>query len=82
MKRQAFCSKDIPTTFSAIICMTHTLTFQMEPTCQKILTDAVNAYGLTEKNIHDVFNIFTCSGFTKDTHEYFVKVSLYRAALS
>merc|ERR1712232_425395 len=25
--------------------------------------------------VHDVFNVFMCTGFTKDTHQYFMKAS-------
>tara|TARA_B110000438_G_scaffold264392_1_gene277028 strand:+ start:1315 stop:2145 length:831 start_codon:yes stop_codon:yes gene_type:complete len=28
-----------------------------------------------EKFIHDVLNVFMCTGFTKDTHQYFMKAS-------
>jgi len=29
----------------------------------------------SEKYIHDVLNVFMCTGFTKDTHQYFMKAS-------
>ena len=32
-----------------------------------------------EKLIHDVLNVFMCTGFTKDTHQYFMKASPVRA---
>jgi len=31
-----------------------------------------------EKLIHDVLNVFMCTGFTKDTHQYFMKASPVR----
>ena len=31
-----------------------------------------------EKLVHDVLNVFMCTGFTKDTHEYFMKASPVR----
>merc|ERR1712183_842783 len=31
--------------------------------------------GLTERHVHDVLNVFMCTGFTKDTHQYFTKPS-------
>ena len=27
------------------------------------------------KHVHDVLNVFMCTGFTKDTHQYFMKAS-------
>ncbi|PSN40172.1 hypothetical protein C0J52_16351 [Blattella germanica] len=43
--------------------------------CHAYLTQAVKPLGLTEMDVHDVFNIFMCTGFTKDTHKYFAKAS-------
>ena len=31
-----------------------------------------------EKYVHDVLNVFMCTGFTKDTHQYFMKASPVR----
>ncbi len=31
-----------------------------------------------EPHIHDVLNVFMCTGFTRDTHEYFMKASPVR----
>lgn len=31
-----------------------------------------------ENKIHDVLNVFMCTGFTKDTHQYFMKASPVR----
>jgi uncharacterized protein YcgI (DUF1989 family) len=31
-----------------------------------------------EHLIHDVLNVFMCTGFTKDTHQYFMKASPVR----
>ena len=28
-----------------------------------------------EPHVHDVFNVFMCTGFTRDTHQYFMKAS-------
>ncbi|XP_068084237.1 uncharacterized protein [Anabrus simplex] len=43
--------------------------------CHVYLTKAVKPWGLQEEDIHDVWNIFMCTGFTKDTHQYFSKAS-------
>ncbi|XP_046997096.1 uncharacterized protein C11D3.03c [Schistocerca americana] len=43
--------------------------------CHAYLTEAVKKEGLTEDDVHDVWNIFMCTGFTKDTHQYFAKAS-------
>lgn len=43
--------------------------------CHTYLTKAVKKHGLTEQDVHDVWNIFMCTGFTKDTHQYFTKAS-------
>lgn len=32
-----------------------------------------------ERHIHDVLNVFMCTGFTRDTHQYFMKASPVRA---
>jgi uncharacterized protein len=31
-----------------------------------------------EENVHDVLNVFMCTGFTRDTHQYFMKASPVR----
>ena len=31
-----------------------------------------------EAYVHDVLNVFMCTGFTKDTHQYFMKASPVR----
>jgi len=31
--------------------------------------------GMTEEHVHDVLNVFMCTGFTRDTHQYFTKPS-------
>jgi uncharacterized protein len=33
--------------------------------CHEYLTEAVKEYGLTEMDVHDVWNIFMCTGFTR-----------------
>ncbi|XP_015604239.1 uncharacterized protein C11D3.03c [Cephus cinctus] len=43
--------------------------------CHTYLTRAAQDAGLTEDDVHDVWNIFMCTGFTKDTHQYFCKAS-------
>ncbi|XP_055849737.1 uncharacterized protein LOC129914484 [Episyrphus balteatus] len=43
--------------------------------CHSYLTEAVKKIGLTEEDVHDVWNIFMCTGFTKDTQQYFCKPS-------
>lgn len=45
-------------------------------TCHSNLTrQAVLHDELTEYDVHDVLNVFMCTGFTKDTHQYFTKPS-------
>ncbi len=51
--------------------------------CHSNLTRAVAAHtGLpvteAELHVHDVLNVFMCTGFTKDTHQYFMKASPVR----
>ena len=36
------------------------------------------SYKEAENHIHDVLNVFMCTGFTKDTHQYFMKASPVR----
>ncbi|XP_050082739.1 uncharacterized protein LOC126569587 [Anopheles aquasalis] len=43
--------------------------------CHTYLTEAVKEYGLTEHDVHDTWNIFMCTGFTRDTQQYFCKPS-------
>ena len=31
-----------------------------------------------ERHVHDVLNVFMCTGFTRDTHQYFMKASPVR----
>jgi len=31
-----------------------------------------------EPHVHDVLNVFMCTGFTRDTHQYFMKASPVR----
>ncbi len=31
-----------------------------------------------EHHVHDVLNVFMCTGFTRDTHQYFMKASPVR----
>ena len=35
-------------------------------------------YGTAEALVHDVLNVFMCTGFTHDTHQYFMKASPVR----
>ncbi|XP_053949573.1 uncharacterized protein LOC128857818 [Anastrepha ludens] len=44
--------------------------------CHSSLTKAVvEERGLKEEDVHDVWNIFMCTGFTRDTQQYFCKPS-------
>jgi uncharacterized protein YcgI (DUF1989 family) len=43
--------------------------------CHSNLTRACLQCDLTEGHVHDVLNVFMCTGFTKDTHQYFTKPS-------
>ncbi len=52
--------------------------------CHSNLTRALAAAtGLplhqAETHVHDVLNVFMCTGFTRDTHQYFMKASPVRA---
>lgn len=44
-------------------------------TCHSNLTRRASVDGLSETDVHDVLNVFMCTGFTKDTHQYFTKPS-------
>jgi uncharacterized protein YcgI (DUF1989 family) len=51
--------------------------------CHSNLTRALAAHqGLSllaaEAHVHDVLNVFMCTGFTRDTHQYFMKASPVR----
>src|ERR1041385_4756366 len=51
--------------------------------CHSNLTRALAAQtGLpvaeAERHVHDVLNVFMCTGFTRDTHQYFMKASPVR----
>ena len=35
-----------------------------------------------EVHVHDVINIFMCTGYTRDTHQYFTKASPVAPAIS
>lgn len=43
--------------------------------CHSNLTRQCLRDGLSESHVHDVLNVFMCTGFTKDTHQYFTKPS-------
>ncbi|XP_018786419.1 PREDICTED: uncharacterized protein C11D3.03c-like isoform X3 [Bactrocera latifrons] len=44
--------------------------------CHSSLTKAViQERGMKEEDVHDVWNIFMCTGFTRDTQQYFCKPS-------
>ena len=43
--------------------------------CHSNLTRQALRDGLREEDVHDVFNVFMCTGFTADTHQYFTKPS-------
>ncbi|CEM38362.1 unnamed protein product [Vitrella brassicaformis CCMP3155] len=44
-------------------------------TCHENITRAIKPFGLTERDVHDVFNIFMCTGFDPKSHTYFAKGS-------
>ena len=51
--------------------------------CHSNLTRALSAASklppeIAEPHVHDVFNVFMCTGFTLDTHQYFMKASPVR----
>jgi uncharacterized protein YcgI (DUF1989 family) len=51
--------------------------------CHSNLTRALAVHtGLSlvdaERHVHDVLNVFMCTGFTRDTHQYFMKASPVR----
>ncbi|GAA0578953.1 urea carboxylase-associated family protein [Caenispirillum bisanense] len=51
--------------------------------CHSNLTRAFAAasglpVGQAEMHVHDVLNVFMCTGFTRDTHQYFMKASPVR----
>jgi uncharacterized protein YcgI (DUF1989 family) len=51
--------------------------------CHSNLTRALAAetgvtFAEAEPHVHDVLNVFMCTGFTKDTHQYFMKASPVR----
>eukprot|EP00965_Chrysotila_dentata_P211530 6186518-Pleurochrysis_carterae.AAC.1 len=43
--------------------------------CHSNLTRQALRDGLVEGDVHDVLNVFMCTGFTRDTHQYFTKPS-------
>ncbi len=52
--------------------------------CHSNLTRALAAHknidlSVAELHVHDVLNVFMCTGFTHDTHQYFMKASPVRA---
>mmetsp|Transcript_24029 Transcript_24029/g.34411 ORF Transcript_24029/g.34411 Transcript_24029/m.34411 type:complete len:292 (+) Transcript_24029:46-921(+) len=54
----------------------HLMTSQQTTTCcHSNLTRQAVRDGLSETDVHDVLNVFMCTGFTKDTHQYFTKPS-------
>ncbi|TWF49857.1 urea carboxylase-associated family protein [Neorhizobium alkalisoli] len=51
--------------------------------CHSNLTRALGgakgmSFGEAEPHVHDVLNVFMCTGFTRDTHQYFMKASPVR----
>lgn len=51
--------------------------------CHSNLSRALGAYlgetpAAIEHHVHDVLNVFMCTGFTRDTHQYFMKASPVR----
>lgn len=44
--------------------------------CHNFLTNAIRKeFGMNESDVHDVWNIFMCTGFHKETQQYFCKPS-------
>lgn len=46
---------------------------ELDVCCHSNLLRAVAPYRLSERDVHDVLNIFQVTGLTDDTHQYFVK---------
>jgi uncharacterized protein YcgI (DUF1989 family) len=46
---------------------------ETKDSCHQYITEAIKEFGLDEIDVHDVWNIFMCSGFTRDTQKYFCK---------
>ena len=44
-------------------------------TCHQNLTEAIKPFGLDEFAVHDVFNIFMCTGFDAKTQKYVTRGS-------
>ena len=54
----------------------HLLTGENANTCcHSNLTRQALRDGMVEQDVHDVLNVFMCTGFTRDTHQYFTKPS-------
>jgi len=47
----------------------------MNTCCHSNLTRQALRDGLSEADVHDVLNVFMCTGFTQDTKQYFTKPS-------
>ena len=56
-------------------CMTQNKDNNGRYTCHSNLTRQAKRDGLKEGDVHDVLNVFMCTGFTRDTHQYFTKPS-------
>ncbi|KAF6265662.1 hypothetical protein COO60DRAFT_1697665 [Scenedesmus sp. NREL 46B-D3] len=50
----------------------------MNVCCHSNLTRAVAPFGLREDDVHDVLNAFMCTGFTRNSNQYFTKPSPVR----
>jgi uncharacterized protein YcgI (DUF1989 family) len=46
---------------------------ELDVCCHSNLVRAVAPYRLSERDVHDVLNVFQVTGLTPDTHQYFVK---------
>lgn len=46
--------------------------------CRALSSARGLAFGEAEPHVHDVLNVFMCTGFTRDTHQYFMKASPVR----
>ena len=52
---------------------------ELDVCCHSNLLRAVAPYRLSERDVHDVLNVFQVTGLTADTHQYFVKSCPARA---
>ncbi len=46
--------------------------------CRALAAAKGSSFAEAEPHVHDVLNVFMCTGFTRDTHQYFMKASPVR----